>query len=92
MENIDWFIIIILFLLSLVLNKYFLSHISEKGKNLDTKEDIEVITEKIEHVKLIKIYIFLCIILKSKDNSLFIIRKNMQKIKELFVAKLQGYI
>lgn len=45
-------ILIVVLIISFVLKDFFPSYTREKGKNIATKEDIELITEKIESVKV----------------------------------------
>lgn len=47
----DWITFLISVFTSLILVKFLPSYISEKAKNLATKEDIEEITKKIENIK-----------------------------------------
>lgn len=49
----DWITLGTAVIISLLLNKFLPGYLSEKGKNLATKEDISQITEKIERVKSI---------------------------------------
>ena len=49
----DWITLGTAVIISLLLNKFLPGYLSEKGKNLATKEDISQITEKIESVKSI---------------------------------------
>lgn len=49
----DWITLVTAVAISLLLNKFLPAYLSEKGKNLATKEDISQITEKIESVKSI---------------------------------------
>jgi hypothetical protein len=50
---LDWITLGTAVIISLLLNKFLPGYLSEKGKNLATKEDISQITEKIESVKSI---------------------------------------
>ena len=44
-------VVVVSIVTNLLINKFFPSYFSEKGKNTATKEDIEEITKKVENVK-----------------------------------------
>jgi hypothetical protein len=50
---LDWITLGTAVIISLLINKFLPAYFSEKGKNLATKEDVSLITEKIEKIKSI---------------------------------------